>query len=40
MSLDTATKICFEAAVPQFTVADVVRTAEYYRDVLGGSWSS
>ena len=24
-----------EAAVPQFTVADPVRTAEYYRDVLG-----
>ena len=23
------------AAVPQFTVADLVRTAEYYRDVLG-----
>jgi hypothetical protein len=28
-------KIRFEAAVPQFTVPDVVRTAEYYRDVLG-----
>lgn len=27
--------IRFEAAVPQFTVPDVVRTAEYYRDVLG-----
>ncbi|MGQ0701652.1 MAG: glyoxalase superfamily protein [Gemmatimonadales bacterium] len=27
--------IRFEAAIPQFTVADVVRTAEYYRDVLG-----
>jgi catechol 2,3-dioxygenase-like lactoylglutathione lyase family enzyme len=25
----------FEDAVPQFTVPDVVRTAEYYRDVLG-----
>lgn len=25
----------FLAAVPQFTVPDVVRTAEYYRDVLG-----
>ena len=23
------------AAVPQFTVSDLVRTAEYYRDVLG-----
>ena len=33
----------FEAAVPQFTVPDVVRTAEYYRDVLGfeitGYWN-
>jgi catechol 2,3-dioxygenase-like lactoylglutathione lyase family enzyme len=28
-------EIRFEAAVPQFTVPDVVRTAEYYRDVLG-----
>ena len=27
--------IRFQAAVPQFTVPDVVRTAEYYRDVLG-----
>ena len=27
--------ILFEAAVPKFTVPDVVRTAEYYRDVLG-----
>ena len=25
----------FEAATPQFTVPDLVRTAEYYRDVLG-----
>lgn len=25
----------FDAAVPQFTVRDVVQTAEYYRDVLG-----
>ncbi len=25
----------FIAAVPQFTVPDVVRTAEYYRNVLG-----
>ncbi len=30
----TAT-IRFIAAVPQFTVPDVVRTAQYYRDVLG-----
>jgi catechol 2,3-dioxygenase-like lactoylglutathione lyase family enzyme len=32
-----------KSAVPQFTVPDVVRTAEYYRDVLGfriaGYWS-
>ena len=35
MSTDAATNIRFEAAVPQFTVPDLVRTAEYYRDVLG-----
>ena len=29
------TTIRFVAAVPQFTVPDLVRTAEYYRDVLG-----
>lgn len=29
----TATRLV--AAVPQFTVTDLVRTAEYYRDVLG-----
>lgn len=27
--------IRFRSAVPQFAVPDVVRTAEYYRDVLG-----
>ena len=27
--------IQFTSAVPQFTVPDVVKTAEYYRDVLG-----
>ena len=27
--------IKFERAVPQFTVPDLVRTGEYYRDVLG-----
>jgi hypothetical protein len=27
--------IRFEDIVPQFVVPDVVRTAEYYRDVLG-----
>jgi len=36
--------IRLEAAVPQFTVPDVVRTAEYYRDVLGfqidGYWQT
>ena len=30
-----STTISFVAAVPQFTVTDLVRTAEYYRDVLG-----
>ena len=34
----------FERAVPQFTVPDVVQTAEYYRDVLGfeiaGYWAT
>jgi len=29
------TTISFLSAVPQFAVADLVRTAEYYRDVLG-----
>ena len=41
---EASAKIYFEAAVPQFTVPDVVRTAEYYRDVLGfqiaGYWDS
>ena len=31
---DTPT-VHFLAAVPQFTVPDLIRTAEYYRDVLG-----
>ena len=35
--------IQFTSAVPQFTVPDVVQTAEYYRDVLGfqiaGYWN-
>src|ERR1700730_6493360 len=30
-----STTIRFVAAVPQFGVADLVQTAEYYRDVLG-----
>lgn len=29
------TSVNFSAAIPQFTVPDIVRTAEYYRDVLG-----
>ncbi|MFH0343192.1 MAG: hypothetical protein ACHBNF_13920 [Chromatiales bacterium] len=35
MSEIKATIIRFAAAVPQFTVPELVRTAEYYRDVLG-----
>ena len=35
MSQIEATTIRFVGAVPQFTVPDLVRTAEYYRDVLG-----
>lgn len=35
MSPGGATGIRFEAAVPQFTVPNLVGTAEYYRDVLG-----
>ena len=42
MSQATPT-VRFVAAVPQFTVQDLVRTAEYYRDVLGfqiaGYWN-
>jgi catechol 2,3-dioxygenase-like lactoylglutathione lyase family enzyme len=40
---DASVAVRFEAAVPQFTVPDVVQTAEYYRDVLGfeiaGYWN-
>lgn len=43
MKPDASAGVRFEAAVPQFTVPDVVRTAEYYRDVLGfeiaGYWN-
>ncbi len=43
MSTQAPATIQFEAAVPQFTVPDVVQTAEYYRDVLGfqiaGYWN-
>ena len=35
MSPSITTTTHFASAVPQFTVPDVVRTAEYYRDVLG-----
>lgn len=35
MCTEVAGGIRFKAAVPQFTVPDVVRTAQYYRDVLG-----
>jgi catechol 2,3-dioxygenase-like lactoylglutathione lyase family enzyme len=35
MTQANATVIRFAAAVPQFTVPDLVQTAEYYRDVLG-----
>jgi catechol 2,3-dioxygenase-like lactoylglutathione lyase family enzyme len=35
MNIDAPGASRFEAAIPQFTVPDVVRTAEYYRDVLG-----
>jgi hypothetical protein len=27
--------VTFKSATPQFTVPDLVRTGEYYRDVLG-----
>src|SRR6185295_3947078 len=30
-----ATIVRFDAVTPQFTVPDLVQTAEYYRDVLG-----
>ena len=43
MNAEADTLVRCEAAVPQFTVPDVVRTAEYYRDVLGfriaGYWN-
>lgn len=35
MNTGTTASVRFKAATPQFTVPDVVRTAEYYRDVLG-----
>jgi catechol 2,3-dioxygenase-like lactoylglutathione lyase family enzyme len=35
MKAEATTTIRFKAAVPQFTVPDVVHTAQYYRDVLG-----
>ena len=43
MGWTRATSARFVSATPQFTVPDVKRTAEYYRDVLGfeieGYWS-
>ena len=35
MHENNATAVRFAAVVPQFTVPDLVRTVEYYRDVLG-----
>lgn len=35
MNSDAKPDIVFESAVPQFTVPDLVRTGEYYRDILG-----
>jgi catechol 2,3-dioxygenase-like lactoylglutathione lyase family enzyme len=35
VTADAPARVRFEAAVPQFTVPDVVQTTEYYRDVLG-----
>ena len=35
MSTNIAAAVRFKRAVPQFTVPDVVRTAQNYRDVLG-----
>ena len=35
MSEDTSRLVRFHTVVPQFTVPNLVKTAEYYRDVLG-----
>ena len=35
MATEASPATSFIAAVPQFTVPDLVRTVEYYRDVLG-----
>lgn len=35
MTASAPVQVSLEAAIPQFTVPDVVRAAEYYRDVLG-----
>jgi len=35
MKAEATATIRFKTAVPQFTVPDVVHTAQYYRDVLG-----
>jgi len=35
MSAEATGRVLFKTVIPQFTVLDVVRTAVYYRDVLG-----
>lgn len=35
VSAETVPTVVFQSATPQFTVPDVVRAAEYYRDVFG-----
>src|SRR5215510_1601185 len=35
MTTDVVAAVRFKRAVPQFTVPDVVKAAEYYRDVFG-----
>jgi len=35
VSAEAVPTVVFRSATPQFTVPDVVRAAEYYRDVLG-----
>ena len=43
MKAEASVAVHFEAAVPQFTVPDVMQTAEYYKDALGfeiaGYWN-
>jgi uncharacterized glyoxalase superfamily protein PhnB len=35
VSAETVPTVVFQSATPQFTVPDVIRAAEYYRDVFG-----